>query len=62
MGRLRRAALGAVPAHQALAAPAPEAFASILVSAIAVAVVASAFPKQEGPLDDAEEPFAEQGF
>ena len=55
-------AAAGLSAHQALAAPAPEAFASILVSAIAVAVVASAFPKQEGPLDDAEEPFAEQGF
>ena len=54
-------AAAGLSAHQALAAPAPEAFASILVSAIAVAVVASAFPKQEGPLD-AEEPFAEQGF
>ncbi len=54
-------AVAGLSAHQALAAPAPEAFASILVSAIAVAVVASAFPKQEGPLD-AEEPFAEQGF
>ena len=62
-------AAAGLSAHQALTAPAPEAFApapeafaSILVSAIAVAVVASAFPKQEGPLDDAEEPFAEQGF
>ena len=55
-------AAAGLSAHQALAAPSPEAFASILVSAIAVAVVASAFPQQEGPLDDAEEPFAEQGF
>lgn len=59
---LAACAAAGLSAHQALAAPAPEAFASILVSAIAVAVVALAFPKQEGPLDDAEEPFAEQGF
>ena len=43
----------------AAAALAPETFASILASALAVAAVALAFPKQEGPLDD-EEPFAEE--
>lgn len=46
--------------HQAVAAPSPEAFASVLASAVAVAAVAAAFSRQqEGPLED-EEPFADE--
>ena len=46
--------------HQAVAAPSPEAFASVLASAAAVAAVAAAFSRQqEGPLED-EEPFADE--
>lgn len=46
--------------HQAVAAPSPEAFASVLASAVAVAALAAAFSRQqEGPLED-EEPFADE--
>ena len=43
-----------ISSHQTMAAPSAEAFASILLSAVAVALVASAFPEQEGLLDEEE--------
>lgn len=49
-----------IAAHQAVAAPSPQAFASILISAVAVGAVATSFFNGEGPLD--EEPFEESEF
>lgn len=46
--------------HQAVAAPSPEAFASVLASAVAVAAVAAAFSRQQEGLLEDEEPFADE--